>query len=385
MKKIIIFLVVLTFIATSALTGVACKTTTAATTTAAATTAAATTAAATTAAETTAAATTAAAAAKTPEEEAISTGTMSPGDIKIAHYAPIVHVWWSLLKDGCDMFAKESGITFPTVFGTEWTQDDATQNLQALAADGYKGIGTFAVDATSAPQTYKELQAEGIFIVEMAGEIGSDIPSFGLNQLIKGDAVTQTEECIKLMGEKGNLVHAFELTEDPHTKIRIDAVREVVAKYPNVTLFQELGDCRTNEEATEKIGNLIMPNLDKINGIVATGTAPTIGIANVMTSLGVEKAKKIKSVGIVLGPEAEKAITDGYMDACLDFSTMGMGYTTGVLLSHLIQGWTPKKFLVEITEVMVTQENIAEAKTLMLDAVHQMGANAITNNLNPPK
>jgi len=380
MKKIIIYLVVLTFIATTALMGVACKSTTVAETTAAATTAAETTAAAVTtaAAETTAAA-------KTPAEEAISSGTMSPGDIKIVHYAPIVHVWWSLLKDGCDMFAKESGIAFPTVFGTEWTQDNANQNLQALAADGYKGIGTFAVDATSAPQTYKELQKQGIYIVEMAGEIGSDIPSFGLNQKIKGDAMAQTEECIKLMGEKGNLVHAFELMTDPHTQIRIEAVREVVAKYPNVKLFQELGDCKTNEEATEKIGNLIMPNLDKINGIVATGTAPTIGIANVMTGLGLEKAKNIKSVGIVLGPEAEKAITDGYMDACLDFSTVGMGYTTGVLLSHLIQGWTPKTFLVEITEVMVTQENIANAKQLMTDAVHQMGADAVTNNLNPPK
>jgi hypothetical protein len=85
-----------------------------------------------------------------------------------------------------------------------------------------------------------------------------------------------------------------------------------------------------------------------------------------------------------LSPIVEKAITDGYMDACLDFSTMGMGYTSGVLLSHLIQGWTPKELLVEVTEVMVTQENIAEAKQLMIDAVHEMAEKAVTNNLNPP-
>lgn len=320
---------------------------------------------------------------KTAAEEAISTGTMSPEDIKIVHYAPIVHVWWNLLKEGADLFAKESGIAFPTVFGTEWTQDNANENLQALVVDGYKGIATFAVDATSAPQTYKELQKEDVYIVEIAGEIGSDVPSFVINQTIKKDAMTQTEIVIRLMGEKGNIVHVMELLEDPHTLTRKEAVREVVAKYPNVTLFQELGDCRTNEEATEKIGNLVMLNLDKINGIVGTGTAPTIGIANVMTELG-EKSKQIKSCGIVLSPEVEKAITDGYMDACLDFSTMGMGYTSGVLLSHLIQGWTPKEFLVEVTQVMVTQENIAEAKQLMIDAVHEMAEKAVTNNLNPP-
>jgi len=323
-------------------------------------------------------------AAKTALEEAISTGTMSPADIKIVHYAPIVHPWWNLLKDGADMFAKESGISFPTIFGTEWTQDNANENLQALAVDGYKGIATFAVDSNSAPQIYSELQKQGIFIVEIAGEIGSKVPSFVINQRIKGDAMAQAEEVIKLMGEKGNLVHVMEIMEDPHTIIRMKAVREVVAKYPDVKLFQELGNCTTNEEATEKIGNLIMSNLDKINGIVGTGTAPSIGIANVMTELG-KKSKQIKSCGIVLSAEVEKAIADGYMDACLDFSTMGMGYTSGVLLSHLIQGWTPKKFLVEVTEVMVTQENITEAKQLMLEAVHKMAEKAIMNNLNPPK
>lgn len=320
---------------------------------------------------------------KTPLEEALSSGSMDPKDIKIVHYAPMVHEWWNLLKDGCDMFAAESGIDFPTVFGQEWTQDNANQNLQALVVDGYKGVATFAVDATSAPQTYKEMQAEGVYIVEIAGEIGSDIPSFVINQRIKGDAMAQTEKVIELMGEKGNIVHAMELMEDPHTLIRIEAVKEVVDKYPDVTLFQELGDCTSSEIATEKIGNLVMGNLDKIDGIVATGTAPTIGIANVMTELG-EKSKDIKTCGIVLGKEAEKAIANGYMDACLDFSTMGMGYTSGVLLSHLIQGWTPNKFLVEVTEVMVTQDNIEEAKKLMEDAVHEMAEMAVRDNLTPP-
>jgi len=85
-----------------------------------------------------------------------------------------------------------------------------------------------------------------------------------------------TEHLVKVMGEKGNILNVLEVITDANTVLRKQGVEEVVAKYPNVKIIQEVADMKTVEEATEKIQNAMAAKMGKIDGIICTGYTTTV-------------------------------------------------------------------------------------------------------------
>ena len=144
---------------------------------------------------------------------------------------------------------------------------------------------------------------------------------------VKAAAMYATEKLIKSMGGKGNIINVLEVLEDPNTVLRKQGIEEVVAKYPDVKIIQEVAGMKTVEEAVEKINSALSANLDTVDGIITTGYTPTVAVAQVLTEYKQrDGARAIHAVGIDTDAVVMEAIKDGVMDGTIVQNPYGHGY-----------------------------------------------------------
>ena len=285
----------------------------------------------------------------------------SAADYKIAWYAPMVHPYFDAVKKGVEAFEKDTGIEVLKQIGQEWTQDNQNQNVEALAAKGYKAFSIYPVDASATNGLYEELTDRGIYVVSFGtSTLQPTTASFAVATDVKAAAMTATEKLIELMGGKGNILNVLEVVEDANTILRKEGIEQVVAKYPDVKIIQEVAGIKTVEEGTEKIQNAISARINEIDGVICTGYVITVAATTILTELHESGRKKIRFVGIDDDPLVLDAIRNGYIDATIAQNPYGHGYITCTLLKYLLDGWKPKKdaYFVNAGIAIVTKENV---------------------------
>ena len=205
-----------------------------------------------------------------------SSGEKKKGEL--VWYASAVHPYFDSVQKGVKAFEADTGIEVHQQIGPDWTQDSQTQNLEALAALGYTGFSVYPSDPSGANGVYEELVDRGIAIVNFGTSTLQPTPaSFAVATDVKYAAMLATEGLIKFMGGKGNILNVLEVITDANTRLRKEGVEEVVAKYPDVKIVQEISDMSTIEEATEKIENAIAARRTEIDGIICTGYTTSVG------------------------------------------------------------------------------------------------------------
>ena len=216
--------------------------------------------------------------------------------------------------------------------------------MEALAAKGFNAFSVYPADASGANGLYEELTAHGIHIVNFGTSTAQPTTaSFAVATDVKAAAMAATEELIKAMGGKGNIINVLEVLEDPNTVLRKQGIEEVVAKYPDVKIIQEVAGMTSVDEAIQKVGDALAANIDTVDGIIATGYTPSVAIAQVLTeykSKGGERT--IHAVGIDTDPIVMQAIKDGVMDGTIVQNPYGHGYLSMLLLQYLAEGYTPR-------------------------------------------
>jgi len=285
----------------------------------------------------------------------------SGSEKKIAWYASAVHPYFDSVKKGVDAFSADTGIEVHTQVGPDWTQDSQTQNVEALAAMGYKGFSIYPSDPSGANGLYEEITERGIFVVNFGtSTIQPTTASFAVATDVKYAAMVAAEELIKLMGGKGNILNVLEVVTDANTILRKQGVEEVVAKYPDVKIIQEIGDMTSIEEAMEKIENAMSANIDKLDGIICTGYTTSVAATTILSPYNQSGADRIAFIGIDDDPVVLDAIRDGSIDATIAQNPYGYGYIGCELISLLMDGWKPQngKYFVNAGLAVVTKENI---------------------------
>jgi ribose transport system substrate-binding protein len=344
-KKLLTILIITALAVTVGLVGISCKTAVVAETTAAVTTAAATTAAA--------AATTAAAAETTAAAE-----TKDITKYKIGSYWPAVHPYYESVKKGLAKHKEDFGVDVYSQIGTDWTQPTENEQVEALVAQGYNGLMIFPLDAAGANALYEEIVAKGVPIVNFGAATLVPTPaSFTVATDVKAAAMIATEKVIATMGGKGGILNVLEVVTDPNTILRKQGVEEVVAKYPDVTIVQTIGDMNAVEQCIEKISSALAAQGDKINGIVTTGYNPTVAVATILSEM---KNTKIAFVGIDDDPVVLKAIKEGYVTGTFNQNPYLQGYCAPVLLEYLIDGLKTKEAyaFIDTSGVLITKDNV---------------------------
>lgn len=282
------------------------------------------------------------------------------GGYKLAWYASAVHPYFDAVQKGVKAFETDMGIEVHQQIGPDWTQDSQTQNLETLAAKGYTGFSVYPSDPSGANGVYEELVDRGANIVNFGTSTLEPTPaSFAVATDVKFAAMVAAEELIKLMGGEGQILNVLEVITDANTKLRKEGIEEVVAKYPGVTIVQEISDMASIEEATEKIDNAIAAKRDEIDGIICTGYTTTVAAAQILSDINSE-SREIAFIGIDDDPVVLDAIREGTIDATIAQNPYGHGYISMMLIKLMADGYMPidGKYFVNSGIAVVNADNV---------------------------
>jgi ribose transport system substrate-binding protein len=202
----------------------------------------------------------------------------------ILWYGMMPHPYIALCQKGAEAAAKDYNIKIDTTVGQEWTQANETQNIEQQSARGYKAISLFPGDPTGVNGLANSLKKQGIFVVSYGGQPHTPTPiSFTVGTDIKGAAMRATEDLIKILGDKGNILNILETVTDVNTKLRDEGIQEVVAKHPNVHIIQTISDMTQQSVARTKIESALAARGNEIDGIITTGYNPTVAASGLLT------------------------------------------------------------------------------------------------------
>lgn len=175
------------------------------------------------------------------------------GAFKPVWYAPAPHPYFEEVRKGVTAFEADTGIKVEQQIGPDWTQGSQNQRMEALAAQGFNAFAVYPADASGANGLYEELTASGAHIINFGTSTAQPTTaSFAVATDVKAAAMQATEELIKAMGGKGNIINVLEVLEDPNTALRKQRIEEVVARYPDVTIIQEVAGMTSIETAVQK-------------------------------------------------------------------------------------------------------------------------------------
>ncbi len=288
-------------------------------------------------------------------------GQEVPKEKKIVWYASAVHPYFDAVQRGVEAFSTDTGIEVHTQIGPDWTQDSQTMNVETLAAMGYNGFSIYPSDPSGANGLYEELTERGSYVVNFGtSTVQPTTASFAVATDVKYAAMVATEELISLMGGKGNILNVLEVLTDANTILRKQGIEEVVAKYPDVNIIQEIGDMASIEEAMEKIENGMSANIDNLDGIICTGYTTTVAAASILSPYNQSGADRIAFIGIDDDPVVLEAIANGSIDATIAQNPYGHGYLSCQIISLLLDGYTPKEgmYFVNAGLAVVYKDNV---------------------------
>ena len=290
-------------------------------------------------------------------------GCTAPADFAPVWYASAPHPYFDTVKPGVEAAGTEFGFAPVLQVGPDWTQDAQNQGMQALFAKGSRYFTVYPSDANGANALYQELTDQGATIVNFGGSTAEPTPAklvFATD--VKAAAAQAAEELIKTMGSKGNIINVLEVLEDPNTVLRKEGIEEVVAKYPDVKIIQEISGMKSAEEAVQKVTDAVAANSGTVDGIIATGFTPSVAIAQVLTDYKAQGGDRtIHAVGIDTDPIVIKAIEDGVMDGTISQNPFGHGYLSTLALMCMADGYAPKDgvYKVDTGTAFVTKANLA--------------------------
>lgn len=318
-------------------------------------------------------------------EAAEQPAAAASGNFKPVWYAPAPHPYFEDVRKGIEAFEQETGITVEKQIGPDWKQDSQNQRMEALAAQGFNAFTVYPADASGANGLYEELTPRGINIVNFGTSTAQPTTaSFAVATDVKAAAMAATEELIAAMGGKGNIINVLEVLEDPNTALRKQGIEEVVAKYPDVQIIQEVAGMTSVDEATVKVGDVLSANIDEVDGIIATGYTPSVAIAQALTEYKSQGGERtIHAVGIDTDPIVMTAIEEGIMDGTIVQNPYGHGYLSLLLLQYLSEGYKPKAdaYFVDAGFAYANQDNLETYSEDILKVTEQIKAELLDKYL----
>lgn len=285
-------------------------------------------------------------------------------DLNMAWYAPAPHPYFDEVQKGVEKFIEDEGVDVTIQIGPDWTQASENEKVEALVAKGVNALSIYPCDASGANGLYEEISEKaGVDVINFGSDTASpSAASFAVATDVKQAAYDAAEAVIKMMGEKGNILNVLEVLEDPNTALRKEGVEEAVAKYPDVTIIQEIAGIKTQEEAVSKIESALSANVGKVDGIVCTGLVTSVGMTQTLGDYYDKQGtdKHIYAIGIDTDEGVMKGIEDGIIDATIAQNPLGHGYISCALLKYMNEGYEVKEgaYFINAGNVVVTKDNM---------------------------
>jgi len=290
-------------------------------------------------------------------------------------------IWGVATKD----FMKNTGIECEYRATVHFDQEEENVIVEGLLALGFNGFVLWPGHSVAVNTTITELVDKGIPVILAAGpaELPTDA-SLCIATDVKKSAMISTENLIKALGGKGNIVDLLGALSDPNTILRKEGVEEVAAKYPDIHIIDEIADIDAFEPATVKIDSLLAARADEIDGMVCTCYVPTVVVSEALTEIG---DKRIKFIGMDDDPKVLKAIKEGYVTGTMVQAPYGQAYIGLEALRLLKAGYTVKEgvYFIDSGITLVNADNVdVYAEVVKANAMKMLKTFA-EDYFNPPK
>jgi ribose transport system substrate-binding protein len=266
---------------------------------------------------------------------ALATAGAAASDNKIALTPGGPHPYFAPWETGAADAKKDFGIgAVDYKVPADWKLELQTELMEALASQGYKGLGFFPGDPVGLNSTIVELKSAGAATAALGGcVVDPTQAAFCLATDPFNASYQATKELVKAIGGKGRIVHLTGLLIDTNTTLREQAVQKAVDETNGaVKLVQTVADTDAPEAGDQKINALLAAQKDQIDGIVATAYITSVVTSKSLRALG---DKRIKFVALNDDPIILDAIKDGFAQGTFVQNPYGQAYIGAYALDLL--------------------------------------------------
>lgn len=301
----------------------------------------------------------------------ITVPAMAKDDHKLA-VVGVLHPFFDPMGTAAKDYMEATGI--PTEYRATQHFDMEEENviIEGMLALGYNGFALWPGHPESVNATISELKADGIPVILVGGQ--AKLPTDAelcIATDVAASAAKGTELLIKAMGGKGNIVNLLGELSDPNTLLRKAAIEEVIAKYPDVQLLQEIAAVDSFEAATTKIDAFLSTRGNEVDGMISTAYVASVVNSELLTEIG---DKRIKFIAIDDDPKVLKAIKEGYVTGTMSQAPYGQAYVALEGLKLLREGYTVKegKYFIDSGSFLIDAGNADTYKEVIKTDAEKM-------------
>src|SRR4051812_23962028 len=266
---------------------------------------------------------------------------------------------------GAQAAAKELGPKYNADISIDWqtpSEEDAqkqAQAIEALAGANVQGIAVSCTEARTVTPAIDKAARKKIPVICF----DSDAPQskrfayYGTDDTACGTKVMQ--ELAKAMGDKGTVAILAGNQSAPNLQKRAQAVKDELAKHPNMKLLEAGGGVFYHQETPEKAAEAVQAAQNanaQIEGWAFIGGWP------LFTSNALPwPAGKVKVVSVDALPAQLPYLQDGHVQLLLAQDCYGWGYkSVEILLDKIVKNQNPPQERVIDPLTPVTKETAGE-------------------------
>ncbi len=214
-----------------------------------------------------------------------SSGGGEAKKFKIGVSIPAADHGWTA---GVGWWAKEAAAMYPQaewIIETAASPDEQINDLQNLQSQGVDAMVILATDSAPVTPMAKTLHDAGILIVNVDRGFTEPVADV----FIAGDNSAFGRKSAEFMAEKlngqGNIVVLAGIPGTNVSKDRVAAFREVMARYPGITIVAEEAADWNREKADKVMQNILIAN-PKIDAVWASDDDMALGAENAIKAAG---------------------------------------------------------------------------------------------------
>lgn len=241
----------------------------------------------------------------------------------------LAQAWFDIVYnasvEAADQIGAMTGTKITIDYQAPATADLVLQSelIEKAIATQPDGIAVDSIDVEAQLPLFQEARRRGIPVILYVNvaPTGSGVPYCGNDFYEQG--YFEGEELMKRINYRGKvaIIHGVP-TNQPHAE-RFRALKDVIAKYPNVQLVAEAFDYDDIENAAREAAAILAAHPD-LAGFGCCDAATGVGIGQALKEAG-KKPGEVKYVGIDDLPQLQELMRDGWLDlsVCTQPNSLG--------------------------------------------------------------
>lgn len=286
-------------------------------------------------------------------------GEATGGTKKIANIVAEYNEWNQLKMDEMKKLADEYGWTIET-FDAAQDVNQQINMVNSAVAQGFDFITIQPVDNAALNPSLEKAADAGVVVVNAYGQ-GEDDPLkdkiYQVNFDQKGAGILEAETYVDMAGEKGKVALIGGLTGADNARLRSEGMREVLEKYPDIEIVQEVFCDWDRQKAMAAAQDIITANPD-LTAFLVQDDSMAWGVYEAIAAANKQDQIKIASQGFY--ESSIPAIKEDKFLFTISYPPAFFGQGDMKVFKDIADGKTPDRINI-VSQELVTKENVDTA------------------------